>query len=130
MSSLRVAGGAAVPKRAPAPRAPRPVRPELTVVPDGRSRLGVGLVVGLAVIALFASLLGLAVFHTMLVESQAELDSLDAEIRAAEERTEDLRVEITEAEAPERILDAAERLGMVPAGDVVVLDATEADPAE
>jgi cell division protein FtsL len=130
MSSLRVSGGVAAPKRVPAPRAPRVERPELTVVPAGRSRLGVGLVVVLAVVALFASLPGLAVFHTMLVESQAELDTLDAEIRTAEEQAEDLRVEITEAEAPERILEAAERLGMVPAGDVVVLDATEASPAE
>jgi cell division protein FtsL len=130
MSSLRVAAGVAAPKRAPAREVERDERPDLQVVPAGRSRIGVGLVVGLAVVALFASLLGLAVFHTMLVESQSELDALDAEIQAAEDRTEDLRVEITEAEAPEHILEEANRMGMVPAGDVVVLDATETSPAE
>jgi cell division protein FtsL len=129
MSSLRVASAPA-PRRGTELAPPVDERPDLQVVPAGRSRVGVGAVVVLAVVALFASLLGLAAFHTMLVESQSELDALDAEIQTAEQRTDELRVEITEAEAPEHILREAERQGMLPAGDVVVLDATGTVPAE
>jgi cell division protein FtsL len=121
------------PGRARRPPVARPLeaqRPELQVVPHPRRR-GVGVVVFLAASALFASLFGLAVFHTMLVQSQSTLDELDAEITEAEATTEQLRLDIAEAEAPERILEEAERLGMVPAEDIVVLDAspsTQPDP--
>jgi cell division protein FtsL len=77
----------------------------------------------LAGLALFASLFGLAVFHTMLVGSQSTLDRIEADLVEAEAETEQLRLDIAELEAPERILDVAtEDLGMVPPGEVVTLD--------
>jgi hypothetical protein len=99
-------------------------RPALRVVPSTPARRSVGPVVFLAGLALFGSLFGLAVFHAMLVQSQSSLDELDAEITTARAHREELRLDIAELEAPERILAEARDRGMVPAEDVVVLDGT------
>jgi cell division protein FtsL len=118
----RTVDGATAPQRRE-PTTRETPRPALRVVPRPRGR-GVGVVVFLATTALFASLFGLAVFHTMLVQSQSDLDELDAEITEAEATTEQLRLRIAQNESPERILDRAEDIGMTPAEDTVVLDAT------
>lgn len=130
MSMVRATDGLDVSRAAapvPSPRRSREEapeeRPELRVVPEPRPRRGVGVVVFLAGVALFASLFGLAVFHAMLVQSQSTLDDLDSEITAARARSEELRLDIAELESPDRILDEARDQGMVPASDVVVLDA-------
>jgi hypothetical protein len=99
-------------------------RPDLRVVPEARPRR-VGVVVFLAGVALFGSLFGLAVFHAMLVQSQSTLDDLDGRLTEARGQSEELRLEIAELEAPDRILDEARDRGMIPADDVVVLDATD-----
>jgi len=117
---------------APEPRRGEQVpddRPELRVVPETRRRKGVGVVVFLAGVALFGSLFGLAVFHTMLVQSQSTLDDLDARITEARAHREELRLDIADLEAPDRILDEAREQGMVPADDVVVLEAGSTAPA-
>lgn len=114
-------------------RRPAPPRPDLRVVPRTKRRGGVGVVVYLAGVALFASLLGLAVFQTFLVQSQSTLDQLDDRIVAEQERTEELRLQVAQLEAPDRILSVAtEDLGMIPAQDVVVLPAASGaeGPAE
>lgn len=106
------------------PPRPRPARPALRVVPGHQRRGVVGTVVALTVLALFASLFGLAVFHTMLVEGQSTVDDLDDRLVVAESETERLRLQIAELESPERILTVAtEDLGMVPPDDVVQLTA-------
>ncbi len=103
---------------------PRPTRPSLRVVPRQQRRGLVGTVVALTVLALFASLFGLAVFHTMLVEGQSTIDELDDRMTVAEAETERLRLQISELESPERILSVAtEDLGMIPPDDVIQLTA-------
>lgn len=98
-------------------------RPELRLVPrQAPRRRMVGVVVTLASVALFASLFGLAVFHTMLVQSQSTLDELDAQLVEAHDTTERLRLQVAELEAPDRIVSVAtDDLGMIPPDDVVLL---------
>jgi hypothetical protein len=126
--STVLAGSMPSPAPGREPRRPLPDergdRPALHVVPPAPARRRVGPVVFLAGLALFGSLFGLAVFHAMLVQSQFSLDELDAEITTARARSEELRLDIAELEAPERILAEAEAQGMIPAEGVVVLDGT------
>lgn len=129
---------AGVPRRAVEPRPRTPAtpsrrrtdrRPDLRVVDRsaGARRRLAGLVVVLATMALFGSLFGLAVFHTLLVQSQAELDELDQEISRAEAHTEELRLEVAELESPERIMRVAvEELGLVRPPEVVMLTPPDA----
>ena len=66
------------------------------------------------VVILFASLFGLAVFHTVLVQGQAQLDRLDARVASQEATAQELRLGVAELEAPSRIVaEAQDRLGMV-----------------
>jgi len=89
-------------------------------------RAGVVLTV-LAFVALFA----VAVCHALLIERQAAIDELDAEVAAEQARYEELSLEVAELKSPERIKNAAiEDLGMVPAGDVVWLTPDEPAPPE
>jgi cell division protein FtsL len=93
----------------------------LRVVPrqQGRTfrltpKTGVGLTVGL-----FTALFGVAVSHALLIEGQIELDRLDEQVAEEQARYERLRLDVAELESPERILSAAEDLGMVAPDDVV-----------
>lgn len=70
------------------------------------------------IVLLFAALFAVAVSHALLIEGQAQLDRLDAEVAEEQARYERLRVDVAELESPERILADARALGMVPADDV------------
>lgn len=101
---------------------PSPWWPAIRLSP----RTGVVLTV-LAFVALFA----VAVCHALLIESQAAVDELDAQVAAEQARYEELRHEVAGLSAPERIMaEATERLGMVPAGEAVWLTPEEAAPTD
>lgn len=79
-------------------------------------------------VLLFVALFGVAVSHTLLIESQVELDALDKRVADEQARYEELRRDVAGLESPDRIVDEASgRLGMVPPDDVVWV--TPDDPA-
>lgn len=67
-----------------------------------------------AIIVVFGSLLGTVVVQTFIVENRVRWDAVNSELAEAREVNQQLRLEVIELEAPERILDTAvTRLGMV-----------------
>lgn len=104
----------------------RVVRPEsgrrLRITP----RTGVVLTV-----SLFGALFGVAVSHAMLIESQMDLEQLDERASSEQARYERLRLDVAQLESPDRIIrEAQDRLGMVPADDVVWLTPDQPAPAD
>lgn len=78
----------------------------------------------LAAVALAVTVVvvGISTSQALLVQSQARLDSVTAEIARQETIAEQQRLELAELQSPERIVAAAtERLGMVAPGEVVFL---------
>jgi cell division protein FtsL len=68
----------------------------------------------IAVTVVFGSLLGIVVLQTFIVQTRVNLDAVNSDLAEARERNQQLRLEVIELEAPERILDTAvTRLGMV-----------------
>ena len=114
------------------PRRERPDRDRhLRVVRPGRIgwlRLSPRAGVVLTVLA-FAALFAVAVSHVLLIERQARVDDLDAQVAEKQARYEELSLEVAQLRSPGRIRSAAvEELGMVPAGDVVWLTPDEPVP--
>jgi len=113
------------PQRAPAPR-PRPAeRPNhlRVVAPSERARRR-RVTPGMAVLltaGLFATLLAVAVAHTVLVEGQVRLDELDSQLVQEQARYQELRAELAERESPARIVQAANDMGMVTPDDLKYL---------
>jgi cell division protein FtsL len=112
-------------------RSGRQPRPVLRVVdPDeltpAARRRRAGLLVTLASVVVAGSLFGVTAFHTVLVADQGDIDALNRLVAEQEARYERLRLQVAELESPERIVrEATERLGMVPAADIVYLTPTE-----
>jgi hypothetical protein len=68
-------------------------------------------------VVLFLLLFALAAFQAVLVSTQQRLDDLDRQVAVAQDRYQDLRIDVARLEAPQRIIDTATlELGMVPAG--------------
>ena len=66
-----------------------------------------------AVVVIFGSLLGIVVVQTFIVQNRVQLDAVNVELAVERELNQQLRLEVIELEAPERILDTAvTRLGM------------------
>lgn len=66
-----------------------------------------------AVVVIFGSLLGIVVVQTFIVQNRVHLDAVTVELDVQRERNQQLRLQVIELEAPERILDTAvSRLGM------------------
>ena len=103
----------AAPRRRPA--AEEGVSPELRVISSARRqrRWQIG---ALACIGLLVVLFGISAAQTFLVQQQRNIDDLNLRISEAEDRAEDLRLEMARLRSPQRIIDeATNRLGMVPA---------------
>jgi hypothetical protein len=99
-------------------------RPDLRVVAPERGRtLRLRILGAVAATLLFGALLGLAVFHSVLVQGQLQLDGLDDQIAEEQVRQSELRFEEARLAAPERIQAEAARLGMVPPVDREYLQA-------
>jgi len=105
----------------PAP-SPRPAeRPNHLRVVAPSERVGRRLTPGMAVLltaAVFATLLAVAVAHTVLVEGQVRLDELDRQLVQEQARYQELRTKVAQAESPERIVQAANEMGMVSPDDL------------
>ncbi len=104
--------------------------PTLEVVaPAERRRRGwqVGTIAGgLLFVALFA----IAGAHSLIVQQQRHIDSVNGRITEAEDRAEALKVELAELQSPERIVkEARDRLGMVQAPTPVYLQPKADDDA-
>jgi cell division protein FtsL len=117
-SARSVGRPAAAAATATAPREQvAPERPSLELVEARRSRRRLR-IAGIATFGLvFGSLLGLAVFHSVLVQSQLRLDKIDARISEEQDRQNALRLQVAQLGAPERIISAAGEQGMVPPDD-------------
>ena len=65
-------------------------------------------------VGVFATLLALAAFHSIVVSGQFEFDRLQRRLENGHERAQVLRAEVARLESPSRILEVANgRLGMV-----------------
>jgi hypothetical protein len=99
------------PARPPARAAGAPRRPPIAAVPrvtPARSR-GFAVAAVLTVVALVVAV----VFHVILAQGQLELDNLSTRIASAQRVYETRRLAVARLSAPERIIDAASRLGLV-----------------
>lgn len=77
------------------------------------SRVSIGVVGMLAFIFVFGALLGLAAFHSVLVQNQLRIDRLSRDVQREEARYQELRIEYGQAAAPFRILAQASARGML-----------------
>ena len=114
-------------RTAPAPEVD--ARPDLRVVdpvdePSARRSFG-GLVGTVAVVLLFVCIFGVVVFQVLLVQTQSHLDDLDGALTTEQARAKDLDLQTANLESPERIVDAALGLGMIPPGDTEYLESTD-----
>jgi cell division protein FtsL len=102
------------------------------VRPESGRRLRISPRTGVVLtVSLFGALFGVAVSHAMLIESQMDLEQLDERASAEQARYERLRLDVAELESPDRIVrEAQDRLGMVPADDVVWLTPDQPAPAD
>lgn len=67
-----------------------------------------------AVLVIFGSLLGIVVVQTFIVQNRVQLDVISSELDVERAINQELRLEVIELEAPERILEAAStQLGMI-----------------
>ena len=104
--------------------APEPAeRRHLRVVPAGyvsaraRRKRARRLVV-LGGVAIAAALFGVVAFHVVLTQNQLDIQHLRAEADAASVKQQQLRLQAAQLESPERVVDAAQKLGMVPPATV------------
>jgi cell division protein FtsL len=113
----------------------RPDR-HLRVVPPARPSRGLGVKLTpragvILTVLVFAALFCVAASHALLIQGEAKVDELDQQVAAEQARYEELRREVAELEAPQRILgEATGELGMVPAGDPVWLSPDEPAPTD
>jgi cell division protein FtsL len=107
----------AAPASAPAERR------HLRVVPPGyvsartrqrRARL----IVVAAGVAIAAALFAVVAFHVVLTQNQLNIQHLSSEADAASVKQQQLRLQVAQLESPERVVDAAQKLGMVPPATV------------
>jgi len=110
---------AAPPRRATQARQ----RPDLRVVAP-RRRLRAGRTVVLGVTLAFLIAFALVVAQALLVQGQQRLDDLDGRIAESTRTQQELRLRVAELESPARVVEAAQRLGMVPPDDVTYLTPT------
>lgn len=84
-----------------------------------------------AVVVIFGSLLGIVVVQTFIVQNRVRLDAVNADLDDAREINQQLRLEVIELEAPERILDTAvTRLGMTRPAERTYLPGKDPDLEE
>lgn len=125
---------APAPSRRPTPlpaRRSAPRRPDLRVVRPDERRRRVSPALGVVLTALlFTGLFALAGAHTLLVQGQLRLDSLDADLAVERARYQELRLQVAELEAPGRVVDVAQRrLGMIAPAELLYLTPPQASIA-
>ncbi len=114
-----------------APQRQIDVRPDLRVVDAGDERAErrslAGLVGTLSVILLFVGIFGVVVFQVLLVQTQSQLDDLGGTLSSEQALTKDLDLQTANLESPERIVAAAEGLGMIAPDKIVFLEPVASD---
>lgn len=119
---------AVAPDPAPLPRPEARPHHLRVVAPAERVRRGLTPAVAVLLTAfLFATLLAVAIAHTVLVQGQVNLDRLDAELTAEQALYQELRKDVAELESPPRIVEAAQAQGMVTPDDLVYLQPAAPD---
>ncbi|MBV8980145.1 MAG: hypothetical protein JO086_04530 [Acidimicrobiia bacterium] len=103
------------PDAAPAPSERR----HLQVVPPGyiterQRRRRARSVVVLTGVAIAAALFGVVAFHVVLTQNELAIQHLHSKADAASVKQQQLRLQVAELESPERVVAAAQKLGMVP----------------
>lgn len=116
MTAAGATAAARRPRRAEAAPDAAP-RADLQVVAPKPSRFGLRVLGALLCAVAFGIALGLAAFHSVLVQSQLRLDRLNREIAAEQDRQRELRLLVGQLVAPERILAEAQARGMVQPDD-------------
>ncbi|TMK89624.1 MAG: hypothetical protein E6G57_00395 [Actinobacteria bacterium] len=76
------------------------------------------LLVALAGAAIAAALFGVVAFHVVLTQNQLDLQHLRIQADAASVKQQQLRLQVAQLESPERVVDDAQKLGMVPPATV------------
>lgn len=129
MSTIR-SPQAVEPRRAP--RGRPSARPDLRVVrrPQRRPRTRVA-VVSSAIVVVFVALLASAVFHALLAQGQQRLDKLNRDVATQQDQYERTRYQVAQLGAPQSVVAAATKLGMVQPAQRTLLapPAASADPA-
>ncbi|MBV9040013.1 MAG: hypothetical protein JOZ68_03360 [Acidimicrobiia bacterium] len=110
-------------------RPDRSLRPDVTPAPAERRHLQVvpqgyiterarqrraRRVVVLTGVAIAAALFGVVAFHVVLTQNELAIQHLQSRADAASVKQQQLRLQVAELESPERVVDAAQKLGMVP----------------
>jgi hypothetical protein len=113
------------PRRAPRQR--RPAAPHLSVVGRTQRRRRPGVRIGAGCLALFLALFGNAVAHSVLVSGQERLDGLTSEVEREQARNEKLHLQAAKLEAPDRIVNVAKGMGLIPAQQTIWLTPSD-DP--
>ena len=115
------------PEPQPQPRrrtAGAPTLPHLRLVDpaDARARRLTRLLTGTLLAVACAGLFAIVALRVLLAQGQVEVDRLEESIEATQAAQQDLRLIVTELEAPAQIVAAArQRLGMVPPVTVTYL---------
>jgi hypothetical protein len=104
-----------------AARARAPRRAELRVVRGDERVRAVGTIGSMVAGFFFLVLFVLAGLHAVVVQTQAELDAVDAHIVELEERRDEAEEARARADSPEGLSAVAAELGLVPAPEVVFL---------
>ena len=111
--------------------APQPLRsPDRTVpgrqaaplrIVEVQPRPHKGRVFAIAMVMVFLALLGNAVLSSILVTNQKHLDSVSADVAAERSKQQRLQVELAGLRSPERIVNEAEKMGMIRPDSVTYL---------
>jgi cell division protein FtsL len=80
-------------------------------------------------VTIVCSLVAAVGFHVVVAQGQLQLDRLEAEVAAEQDRYQDLRVLVAGLSSPERITTRAQELGMVPPGAPPGVVSVPGDPA-
>lgn len=118
---------------APLPTRPEPLRPAAprhlrVVAPSERVRRRLTpATAALATVGLFVVLFAVAVSQTVLVQGQARLDAIDAQLAVEQARYQELRLDVAQLESPTRVVAAAHQQGMVTPDDLVYLQPVAPD---
>ena len=104
-----------VPARGRTVRPEGQARPALRLAPAGVSRARVrrGRVGATLVLVTVFALVTVVLFHVVLAQDQLQLDRLNVQISRAQREYEQRRLETSRLASPERILQEAQRLGLV-----------------
>lgn len=116
----------AVALRVPQRNVPKHLPPRLQVVDEASRRRIVRFrrtAIAFALMTILA-LLATVAFHVELAQKQFELEGVERATEVEQARYTDLRLRLAEAQAPERIIAAAQKFGLVAPSEVTYLTAS------